>query len=447
MGKAKNLKKRVASYQRNESPPTSRSGYLLPTLRRERNPSEAENSSRSSSSLRSRFSAKGDNGLGSKTASLVEKIDRVESTVVASELEALLLEANLIKKYSPPYNVAWKDGRAYPFIKITVDDKYPAVLQSRKIDDISSKYFGPYPNIGDVRKILKMLRRIFPYQGVKNHPEKICLYYHLGLCPCPPVFDNKEQQEKYRHDIRMIISLLSGKKAFVLRLLTNRMKTYAQSEDFEEAELVRKQITTINLITQPVRNPLEYMENPNLMDDEAALDVEALRSILEKQGILTDNLSRIECYDISNIQGKQATGSMVVATNGIADKSQYRLFKIKLKDTPDDVAMIKEVLRRRLKHNEWSLPNLIVVDGGINQVNAAKMVIGETVLTIPVIGLAKREEEIIIPRLHPKGVASTIRLARNNRPLKLLQRLRDEAHRFALAYHRKLRKKTLFGKI
>lgn len=403
MGKAKNLKKRVASYLQK-------------------------------------------NNLGPKTASLVEKINSIEHTVVNSELEALLLEANLIKKYSPAYNVAWKDGKAYPFIKITVADKYPAILQSRKIDDDTAKYFGPYPNIGDVRKILKMLRRIFPYQSVKNHPQKICLYYHLNLCPCPTVFNSRQLQKKYRWHIRMIISLLSGKKEYVLRVLTSRMKTYAKSEDFEEAELVKKQIATVNFITQPVRNPIEYIQNPNLISDEADLDLEALRAVLKKQGVLTDSLSRIECYDISNTGGKQATGSMVVATDGLIEKSQYRLFRVRLKDTPDDVVMLKEVLRRRLKHKEWPLPNLVLVDGGINQVNAAKMVIGETFLTIPVIGLAKKEEKLVFSRLHPKGVASAIRLARNNRALKLIQRLRDEAHRFALAYHRKLRRKNLLVK-
>lgn len=401
MGKAKNLKKRVASYQRSSS-------------------------------------------LGAKTARLVEKIYRIEHTVVASELEALLLEANLIKKYSPPYNVAWKDGRAYPFIKITINDKYPVLLQGRKIDDNRAKYFGPYPNIGDVSKILKMLRRIFPYQGVKNHPKKVCLYYHLGLCPCPPVFDSRELQKKYRRHIRMIISLLEGKKEYVLSLLTRSMKSCAKSENFEEAGLIRKQIITINLITQPLRNPIEYMQNPNLISDEAALDLEALQDVLKKQGIPTDSLSRIECYDISNIQGKQATGSMVVATNGIIDQSQYRLFRIKLKNTPDDVAMLREVIQRRLKHTEWPQPKLFVVDGGINQVQAVRIILDQNAqnltspVPIPVIGLAKRLEEIITK-------FETILLPRNNRALKLLQRLRDEAHRFALAYHRKLRKKSILG--
>lgn len=363
--------------------------------------------------------------------------------MVASELEALLLEANLIKKYAPIYNVRWTDGKAYPFIKITVNDRYPAVLQARKFDNSRAIYFGPFPNIGDVRKILKTMRRIFPYQSVKNHGKKTCLYHHLNLCPCLPVFDSEILRRKYAHTIKMIIAFLEGKKEDVLKLLSNKMKTAAKNENFEEALLIRKQIDTINIMTAPMRNPIEYTQNSNLLSDEADLDISALKEILQKYDVKISNLSKIECYDISNIQGKQAAGSMVVATKGNIDKSQYRLFKIKLKDTPDDVAMIKEVLQRRLKRKEWLLPNLIVVDGGINQVNSAQFVVNEAMLIIPVIGLAKREDEIVIPNKHLRGVVS-IRLPRNNRALKLLQRLRDEAHRFALAYHRKLRRQAIF---
>ncbi len=381
--------------------------------------------------------------LPPKTASLVSRIYKISHILVESELEALLLEANLIKKYNPSYNVRWTDGKAYPFIKITVKDMFPAVLQVRKIDDPKAVYFGPYPNIGDVRKILKMIRRIFPYQSVKNHGKKPCLYHYLNLCPCLPAFNSEVLRRKYRQTIKMIIAFLEGKKEYILKLLFDKMKTAAKNENFEEAKLIKKQIDTINVVTASIRDPIEYAQNPNLLSDESALDINELKNALKNYGVKVYNLSRIECYDISNIQGKQATGSMVVAAKGVIDKSQYRLFKIRLKHTPDDVSMLMEVLRRRLKHREWVIPNLIIVDGGVNQVNAAKTVVKETDLKIPVIGLAKREEEIVIPKGHFKG-ATIIRLPRNSRALKLLQRLRDEAHRFALAHHRKLRRQAIF---
>ena len=188
--------------------------------------------------------------------------------------------------------------------------------------------------------------------------------------------------------------------------------------------------------------PGEYIRNPNLLADEGALDSQALLAILGKEGITAKELSRIECYDISNIQGKEATGSMVVATDGLMDKSQYRRFRIRFKSTPDDVAMHKEVLTRRLKHPEWPLPNLIVIDGGVSQVNAATEVVEKLGLRIPVIGLAKRLEEIYIKQ---EKSFSKVLLSRDNRAIKLLQRLRDEAHRFAITYHRKLRRKAFLA--
>ena len=402
--------------------------------------------------------------IGPRTAVLLSKIKDVDYILVASELEALLLEANLIKKYEPPFNVRWMDGKAYPFIKITVKEQYPSVLQVRRIDDPKSLYYGPFPNIGDVRRILKWVRRIFPYQSVRNHAKKTCLYYHLGLCPCLPAFDDKKSRRRYRRNIGYLIDLLAGKKEHVVRKLAKEMSEASKKEDFEEAGRIKRQLNTLTLITSAVRSPSSYIENPNLLSDEARLDLDALRAILatyfrgltlqgEPSGRATNSLSRIECYDISNIQGKEATGSMVVATDGQIDKSQYRRFKIRLKDTPDDVSMHKEMLARRLKHTEWPLPDLIVIDGGKPQVHAAIETLHNQYTGILVIGLAKRLEEIIIPTSN-KNLASkresfrgyfSIRLPGSHRALKLLQRLRDEAHRFAITYHRKLRRKNLFS--
>ena len=400
--------------------------------------------------------------LAPRTKILVSKIAHIDHTVVASELEALLLEAHLIKTHMPAFNVAWTDGKAYPFIKITAADTYPAVLQTRRIDDPKAIFFGPFPNIGDVRRILKWARRIFPYQSVRKHPKRICLYHHLGLCPCPPML-TKEQLTKYRRTIGYLMQFLEGKKESVMRKLEKEMLAAAKKEAFEEAEAIKRQIDTIRLITASIQKPWNYIDNPNLVLDEAKEDLESLQQILstyfrgstphgESSGQASTSLSRIECYDISNIGGKEATGSMVVATDGQIDKSQYRRFRIRFKTTPDDVAMHREMLTRRLKHTEWPMPDLIVIDGGVGQVYAAMRVVEKHELTIPIIGLAKRLEEIIVPRLildqgSTLTKTSVIRLPRHHRALKLLQRLRDEAHRFALAYHRKLRRKSLFKSV
>lgn len=374
--------------------------------------------------------------LGPKTEVLIAKTKQVDHIVVESELEALLLEANLIKNYAPPFNIRWTDGKAYPFIKITINDPYPAVVEARRIDDRKAIYFGPYPNIGDVRTIVKLVRRIFPFVSVRNHSKRPCLYYHLGLCPCPNVFP--QEKKHYEKSVKLLVQFLEGRKDTVLRKLTKDMENHAQREHFEQAAFIKKQIDTIYLITQPIRDPMEYVRNPNLLSDEARLDLGELKKILAKNGLRTAHLSRIECYDISNIQGESAVGAMVVTTDGIIDKNQYRRFKIHFKTTPDDVAMLKEVLKRRLSHREWPTPNLVVIDGGIAQVNAARAIIGEVKAAIPVIGLAKRLEEIVMTK------TKVVRLPQNNRALQLLQRLRDEAHRFALSYHHKLRQRHLF---
>lgn len=384
--------------------------------------------------------------LGPRTTLLVGKIAKIEHTIVESELEALLLEANLIKKYEPQFNVRWTDGKAYPFIKITVNVAFPAVLQSRKIDDSKALFFGPFPNIGEVRHILKWVRRIFPYQSVRNHVKKHCLYFHLGLCPCPPLM-SQEDIAAYRRSIRYIIQFLQGQKEVLVKTLEREMKIASKKEDFEAAASVKRQIDTIRLIARPFHMPSSYVDNPNLASDEAEKNTGSLKTVLNEYGLTVSRLSRIECYDISNIQGKEATGSMVVATNGQIDKSQYRRFKIRLKNTPDDVAMHREMLTRRLKHNEWQLPDLIVIDGGEAQVSVTTKIIAEFSLAIPIIGLAKRLEEVIIPKnlgLHLRGAKlnfQKVALPRDHRALKLLQRLRDESHRFALSYHRELRRK------
>lgn len=390
--------------------------------------------------------------IGSRTKIMLSQAVEVETIVVGNEIEALLLEANFIKRYLPRYNVAWTDGKAYPFIRITIKDKYPKVLEARSAQDKKSLYFGPYATTGDMRQVLRLVRGIFPFKSVLNHPKKPCLYFHLGLCPCPEVFDGEEMQKMYGKNILYLVRFLQGKKTGVLRNLLKDMKQAAKKEEFEEAGKIKERIQRIELITKPFRKPIEYLENPNLTRDMREKELSELKKVLTEQGLKLYNLERIECYDISNIQGKEATGSLIVLTNGEIDKSQYRHFKIRLANRPNDVAMMKEVLHRRMNHKEWPVPSLIIVDGGKGQVGGAISVLKEKRVEIPVIGLAKRLEEIVI--MLPPGrhlarqnlsleLYKIIRLSFDSPALNLLRRIRDEAHRFAVQYHRKLRLKTI----
>lgn len=348
----------------------------------------------------------------------------------------MLLEANLIQKYLPKYNVRFADNKSYPLIRITTKDKYPKVLFARRMDDKNSVYFGPYPNTAAMRIVLRIARRIFPFQSVLHHPNKLCLYNHLGLCPCPEV----TKDESYRKNILHLAHFLEGKTKKVLKELEKEMTSLSQAEKYEMAREVQKRIEAIKLVTSPIYRPFEYEENPNLRSDVRSEQLESLRKILEENKVTIDLPKRIECYDISIISGKFATGSLVVFTDGEKDSSWYRRFRIRRSfGKNDDFAMMSEVLGRRFNHPEWPLPDLIIVDGGKGQVSTAEKVLIERNLSIPLIGLVKKEEVIITPDF------KEIKLPKDSKVLHLIMRIRDEAHRFAITYHRKLRSKALLG--
>lgn len=413
--------------------------------------------------------------LVGKTAALVEQVKKIKIIVVESELESLLLEANLIKKYSPKYNIRLTDGKAYPLIRITLGYENPAVLTARRPDDNKSVYFGPFPSTSSMRMVLRIIRRIFPFQSVLNHPPKRCLYHHLGLCPCVPASPTEEHIKQYRKTLKHIVDFLEGKTKQVIKDLEKERDTASKEEDYEKAAKIQKQIDAILYVIQPRHNPFEYEVNPNLRSDLREQEMKELQTILAKHNVTIDLPIRIECYDNSNIQGTNPVASMVVLTNGEIDKSQYRKFKIKTVKGPNDFASMQEVFTRRLKHTEWPLPQLFIVDGGKGQVSAAKNVLQQYLkidsrklkiglenrkskvenqpsifnnppllstfnhlssTPLPLIGLAKRNEIIITPDLEE------IKLPKNSKALQLIMRIRDEAHRFAITYHRKLRSKN-----
>ncbi len=400
--------------------------------------------------------------LGKKTAQLVDQIKLIDVTIVDSEFESLLFEAHLIKKYKPKYNVMLTDNKMYPLIRITKKETFPAVLTARRSDDKKSVYFGPFPSAGAVRLVLRTLRRIFPFKTSINHSKKICLYNHLGLCPCPEAIHSEQVRKDYRKNIARIIKILEGKSISVKRDLEREMKTMGKKERYEEAKELKRQLDAFNYVTQPFHLPFEYDENPNLRVDIRQKELLGLSDVLNRHSLAIGKLTKIECFDISNIQGKFATGSLVVLTDGEIDKSQYRRFRIRRENRPNDVAMMAEVLQRRIKRNDWPLPDLIIVDGGKAQVGAALAVVNGGGLNLPIIGLAKREETIIIQKKNviarsPQATVAISEIASSLAPrndkisfievslpkdspaLHLIQRIRDEAHRFAITYHKHLR--------
>lgn len=410
--------------------------------------------------------------LAPKTQALVSKIEKFEFIKVENEIEALLLEADLIKRYKPPYNIDLKDDKFYKYIKIQGDkldlpnriEKTETTRQlltistTRQKRDDKSQYFGPFPEGSSVNLIIKSLRRIFPYRDCTkskfNRYKKAgrpCLYGHIGLCPAP--CQSVKAGEINNENVRKISEYLKGNKKRLFQGLEKEMKNAAKREDFETAAYLRDQISSYNYLTQQKRDIQEYIETPNLIEDKAEKGVKSLIEILENEGGLVFpkyevETFRIEVFDISNIQGSNAVGAMVVLTGGSPDKKEYRRFKIQTKDTPDDFYMMQEMLRRRLKktdskdNSKWINPNLIVIDGGKGQLSSAIEILDEYGLDIPIIGLAKREEEIVIKT---ENDFKLVKLPDNAEALNILKRGRDEAHRFGITYYRKLHRKNMYN--
>lgn len=374
--------------------------------------------------------------LHSKTRALVNSIATIETIEVGSEIEALLLEARLIKKYRPPFNVQWADDKDYLYIKITWNDDHPRVLTSRREKIPGNIYFGPFPSAATVKFTLKALRRIFPFCNEKPtqmRRDGTNLYTDLGLCPGPHA--GLVSTKDYRKNIQQLVHFLEGKKERVVTQVEREMKHAAAKQQFELAAKRKKQIDGIFYLTSQVIYPEEYLENPTLQLDKRQEELEELQHVLQ----LPSLPDRIECYDISTIQGRFAVGSMVVFRNAKPDKSQYRRFRIQYRDIPKDVPndfwMMREMLARRLK-NKWPKPDLFLLDGGKGQLNIIAALFQEHGVTIPLASLAKRFEELYAP-----GQSEPIRLPETSAARHLVQRMRDEAHRFAITYHKKLRNK------
>ncbi len=362
----------------------------------------------------------------SKTDQLVAEICDIATIDTNSEAEALILEASLVKEHLPKYNFDLRDDKSYPFIEVT-GERFPRVEIVRPAVRIpTSQYFGPYVESRLIREALTIIRKIFHFRTCDPFPKKECLDYHIGLCEAPCI--DKISRKAYLRNIRSVCLILDGKKDELYRGLKGEMEILSREKKFEEAAKIRDQLQAIGALYSGSADINYYKEAEQL---QRALNLPRIPE-------------RIEGFDISNIMGQQSVGSMVSFLMGKPDKSQYRRFRIKEVKGIDDFKMIAEIVRRRyarLKREGLAFPDLIMIDGGKGQLSAAYQELEKLHIVIPIISLAKREEEIFL-----LGKRNPVVLSRQSLGLKLLQRLRDEAHRFALSYHRNLRAKKMLLK-
>ncbi|HNX29406.1 MAG TPA: excinuclease ABC subunit UvrC [Syntrophomonadaceae bacterium] len=489
--------------------------------------------------------------LHPKVRAMMARVKDFDYIVTATEVEALILENNLIKAWQPRYNIDLRDDKTYPYVKITTGQKFPRVCIAREAKDGVSRYFGPYTDVTSLRETLKVLAELFPLRTCKNlqRRERPCLNHDMGRCLAPCM--GKVTEEEYASQVERIIAFMEGQHLPVIKECENRMREAAANMDYEKAARWRDQINNIRKIAAEQKtvfdNPYNLdliaqvagereslllvlriragqisgkdffwlkqaieEENSEVMDffirryydnnqdipreivvNQLPADAKLLECWLsEKTGrritikktrqgdkrhlldMAEENAAvlweekyqqnlknrrvllrlsqvldlevvpeRIECYDISHLAGSETVASMVVFTEGEADKKAYRRFKIKTEQN-NDFASLAETLKRRFKQAQSGnaaflpLPDLIIIDGGLGQVNSVQSVLNDLQIDIPVFGLAKKHEEIWRP-----GCGQPIRLTLRDEGLKLLQRLRDEAHRFALDLNRLRRAK------
>lgn len=471
-----------------------------------------------------------------KTALLVREIRDIDFIATDNEVEALILEARLIRQHKPHYNIDLKDGTRYAYLKVT-NEEYPRLLTVRKREKDKAKYYGPFTDGTARESSARLLRTIFKIRtcGAKL-PKNVCLQYYIGNCNAPCV--KKVNQKDYADNVAKMSGVLAGRSKSVTKLLEQEMKRFSDRKIYELAKQRRDQIHSLNKFKQKqkiamhkthIEDILNYLEigdelylqlfhvdkegirgkqefvfdaQPGVVESfirqyystneipdvlsvprrlkehelmEAYLtkskekkvrisvpvrgDNKKLMDMVYKNVVLAAkqedralvnlrdhlNLSGIpyviECFDVSTIQGKYNVGSMVQFRGGVPDKSNYRKFKIRTVNQQDDFASMAELVNRRytrLKKEKKALPNLIVIDGGKGQLSAAWDELVKLGLSIPIIGLAKREEEIY--RIETEKV---LKLSKREPGLKMLQQVRNEAHRFAIAYHRLLRKKGM----
>jgi excinuclease ABC subunit C len=384
-----------------------------------------------------------------KTQLLVADIADTDWITTGSEAEALFLESEFIKRYKPKYNIDWKDEKNFIYVKISAAE-FPVISYVRRPMDDKAHYFGPYTSSDSLRRAMRMLRKVFPYVTHATWPRRGCLQYHLGLCPGPE--EGAITAADYKKNLRKLELYLKGEQTKLFTSLEKEMQLASKRRQFESAAKLRDQLLSLKSFSKQM-----------VFGDTEAFDLtrdQALTGLVDRLGLAAIP-RRIEAYDISHLGGTDNVASMVVFTDGVPNRDEYRKFKMRLPGN-DDYAHMKEVISRRFspKHlSEWPAPDLILIDGGKGQLSSALSALNDLGLSIPAIGLSKREEEII--RLRPgsgpidKGhfedeawIEQTadfesILLPGSSHVLQLLQRVRDEAHRFAINYQTVLRDKKV----
>ena len=368
---------------------------------------------------------------------MVERIADVGFMVTGSEAEALITESAFIKRYKPRYNVALKDDKSYPHVKLTVNEDYPRIMLTRKLQKDGALYYGPYTDVKLLRKALRIMQKIFPLRSCRRLPKKVCLDYHIGRCygPCAEAIDKKA----YGNVVKELRLFLEGKRKILIEELSKKMRKAAEKRDYENAALLRDRITALSVV--PATRPGTGRQRAFISTRKQAGpydEIVALKFLLSLKRVPR----RIEVFDVSNTGPSEAVGSMVTFLDGRPSKDDYRRFKIRRVKGIDDYKMMKEIVGRRyeaVKKRRSRCPDLIIIDGGKGHLNAVLATLKDLGFErLTVIGIAKRFEHI-----YKKDRKEPIIFSRHSSVLHLVQRLRDEAHRFAITYHRHLRGKKL----
>lgn len=393
-----------------------------------------------------------------KTDLLIKEISDTDWIEVESEADALFLEAEMVKRYMPRYNVLLRDDKSMQYVRIDYKSDYPTVRLVRRPVDDNAEYFGPYVSGVPIKKALRYLRKAFPFAVSKPlNQKRVSLEYHLGLDP--GLEESRTALSDYRTNLRKLMQYLRGDREALIRQIEKEMKATAKANDFEKAAQFRNQLFSLRELSRQIL--FSDREQQNISKDHALVGLAQLLNLNKPP-------RRIEGFDISHVHGTHNVASMVVFVNGVPDKAAYRKFKMRLGGN-DDFAHMSETLTRRLRDEnvrKWGPPDLILIDGGKGQLQSGLTARDNCDKNIAMIGLAKKREEIVIHKsaslpgvdltaltknandqqayVKESGMFLNIELPGSSNIVKLLQRIRDESHRFALSYHTTLarRKQT-----
>lgn len=384
-----------------------------------------------------------------KTEALVKEIAMTDWIVVDTEMDALFLESEMIKRYMPKWNILLRDDKTVSYVRIDMKSEVPYVSMTRQPLDDKATYIGPFYAKNTVATALRILRKVFPYYD-KPYDGKKTLNTDLGLTP--GIETGKSTPAEYKKDLRKLIRYLEGDREKLIKDLEKEMKQEAKAKNFERAAELRNQYFGLKGLKKKI-----------VFSDKEFLDISSDQALRQLQKLLNLDTPprRIEGYDISHQQGTNVVASMVVFTNGAADRSEYRKFKMRSQKN-DDTANMRETLERRLKHAEWPYPDLIILDGGLGQLSAVESLTSAAGVKIPVIGRDKSgdhtrnaEVKIVVPKTAAENDIPAaakeplsdrylmVRLKPDSHAAKLIARIDEESHRFAITYHRLLKRKSM----